>query len=50
MELTKSDLVQMITQLASYIEDIMKTCTRLPSGYLRPINEMIDGIERYLVL
>jgi hypothetical protein len=48
MELTKSDLVQMTTQLASYIEDIMKTCARLPSGYLRPIEDMVDGIERYL--
>jgi hypothetical protein len=48
-ELVKSELLNMITQLASYIEDIMKNCTRLPAEYLRPIDEMIIGIERYLV-
>jgi hypothetical protein len=49
-ELVKSELLDMIIQLASYIEDIMKNCTRLPAEYLRPIDEMIIGIERYLVL
>jgi hypothetical protein len=47
-ELVKSELLDMITQLASYIEEIMKNCTRLPSGYLRSVEDMVAGIERYL--
>jgi hypothetical protein len=48
IELVKSDLIEMIIQLATYIEDIMQTYPCLPSDYLRPLQDMVDGIERYL--
>jgi hypothetical protein len=42
-ELITDDTIKIIIKLASAIEDILKTCSTIPSDYLQSVEELLDG-------
>jgi len=42
-ELITDETIELIIRLASAIEDILKTCSTIPTDYLQSVEELLDG-------